>query len=178
MRRGRSWPRFRSQGEWNASGGEWLREQHGTKTRRAWRTLHIGTDADTGHIVAATLTGSDAPDAFQVGPLLDQVPGPVAFFTADGAYDWDSVYADVAARHPDAAVVVPPRANAVPSSTAEFAPTQRNRHLQLLRERGRMGGAAKGPARTAHGRAAEGGRPPRATTGAPWSRLTSAASSG
>ena len=39
--------------------GEWLLEKHGTKTRRAWRTLHIGTDADTGQIVAATLTGSD-----------------------------------------------------------------------------------------------------------------------
>ncbi len=25
--------------------GEWLLEKHGTKTRRAWRTLHIGTDA-------------------------------------------------------------------------------------------------------------------------------------
>ena len=122
MRRRRSWRRFRSQGEWNASGGEWLLEKHGTKTRRAWRTLHIGTDTDTGEIVAATLTGSDACDASQVGPLLDQVSGPVASFTADGAYDWDDVYSEVAARYPEAAVVVPPRASAVPSSTAETAP--------------------------------------------------------
>ena len=119
--------------------GEWLHEKHGTKTRRAWRTLHIGTDADTGEIVAATLTGSDACDASQVGPLLDQVADPVASFTADGAYDWDGVYDEVAGRHPDAAVVVPPRSNAVPSSTAEFAPTQRDRHLQLLADRGRIG---------------------------------------
>ena len=119
--------------------GEWLLEKHGTRTRRAWRTLHIGTDADTGHIVAATLTGSDACDASQVGPLLDQVDGPVASFTADGAYDWDGVYDEVAARHPDAAVVVPPRANAVPSSTAETAPTQRDRHLRSIEEQGRMG---------------------------------------
>ena len=34
--------------------GEWLHEKHGTKVRRAWRTLHVGTDADTGHIVAAS----------------------------------------------------------------------------------------------------------------------------
>ena len=118
--------------------GEWLLEKHGTKTRRAWRTLHIGTDADTGHIVAATLTGSDAGDASQVGPLLDQVPGPVASFTADGAYDWDCVYDEVAARHPEAAVVVPPRVNAVPSSTAETAPTQRDRHLRSVKEQGRI----------------------------------------
>ncbi len=118
--------------------GEWLLEKHGTKTRRAWRTLHIGTDADTGEIVAATLTGSDASDASQVGPLLDQMAGPVASFTADGAYDWDTVYDEVAACHPDAAVVVPPRSNAVASSTAETVPTQRDRHLQLLGERGRI----------------------------------------
>lgn len=31
--------------------GEWLLEKHATKIRRAWRTLHIGTDANTGHIV-------------------------------------------------------------------------------------------------------------------------------
>ena len=33
--------------------GEWLVEKHGTKTRRSWRKLHIGVDADTGQIVAA-----------------------------------------------------------------------------------------------------------------------------
>ena len=34
--------------------GEWLVEKHGAKTRRSWRTLHIGMDAHTGQIVAAT----------------------------------------------------------------------------------------------------------------------------
>src|SRR4051812_41060844 len=28
--------------------GEWLLEKHGTKTRRSWRKLHLGVDADTG----------------------------------------------------------------------------------------------------------------------------------
>ncbi len=119
--------------------GEWLHEKHGSKTRRAWRALRIGTDADTGEIVAATLTGSDASDASQVGSLLDQVAGPVASFTADGAYDWDSIYDEVAARHPEAAVVVPPRANAVPSNMADTTPTQRDRHLRAIGEQGRMG---------------------------------------
>src|SRR5881398_3804384 len=27
--------------------GEWLAEKHGTRTRRAWRKLHLGVDADT-----------------------------------------------------------------------------------------------------------------------------------
>src|SRR5881398_2144619 len=118
--------------------GEWLVEKHGTKTRRSWRTLHLGVDADTGQIVAAALTTNDVDDGSQAGPLLDQVAGPVASFTGDGAYDQDGVYSSVGERHPEAAVVVPPRATAVPSQTAESAPTQRDRHLQHIAEHGRM----------------------------------------
>src|ERR687890_725955 len=84
--------------------GEWLVEKHGTKTRRSWRTLHLGRDADTGQIVAATLTTHDVDDGSQVGPLLDQVDGPIGSFTGEGAYDQDGVYASVGERHPDAAV--------------------------------------------------------------------------
>src|SRR3954454_5062335 len=119
--------------------GEWLVEKHGTKRRRSWRKMHLGVDADTGRIVAATLTDRDEDDAAQVGPLLDQVAEPVASVTADGAFDQDRVYADVAERHPDADVIVPPRSTAVPSATAETAPTQRDCHLQLIAEKGRMG---------------------------------------
>src|SRR4051812_1088227 len=119
--------------------GEWLTEKHGTKRRRAWRVLHLATDADTDRIVASVLTDKDANDGSQVGPLLDQVDGPVASFTGDGAYDRDDVYAAVAVRHPAAAVVVSPRANAVLSEAAEITPTQRDAHLRCIAERGRMG---------------------------------------
>ncbi len=119
--------------------GEWLEEKHGSKRRRAWRMLHLATDANTGRIVASALTDRDADDGSQVGPLLDQVDGPVASFIGDGAYDRDDVYAKVALRHPDAAVIVPPRASAVPSDAAETTPTQRDAHLQSIAERGRMG---------------------------------------
>ena len=119
--------------------GEWLVEKHGTRTRRSWRKMHFGVDADTGRIVAATLTDRDVDDASQVGPLLGQVTGSVASFTGDGAYDQEGVYAGVGERHPDATVIVPPRSTAVPSDTAETAPTQRDRHIQLIAETGRMG---------------------------------------
>jgi len=118
--------------------GEWLLEKNGTRTRRAWRKLHIGVDADTGRILAARLTTSDLDDASQVGLLLDQVMDPVASFTADGAYDREGVYGDVTARHPDAAVIIPPRCNAAPSDTAATEPSQRDRHLQDISEHGRM----------------------------------------
>src|SRR3954462_4401180 len=119
--------------------GEWLVEKHGTRTRRSWRKMHIGVDADTGRIVAAELTPNDIDDGSQVGPLLDQVAGPVASFTGDGAYDSKDIYGAVIERHPDARVIVPPRSNAVPSKTAETAPTQRDQHLRLIAEHGRMG---------------------------------------
>jgi len=118
--------------------GEWLHEKHGAKLRRSWRKLHLGLDAGTGQIVASVLTTKDVNDGSQVDALLDQVEGPLASFTGDGAYDQDGVAASVAARHPEAAIIVPPRANAVPSDTAETAPTQRDRHLQQIAQHGRM----------------------------------------
>jgi hypothetical protein len=100
--------------------------------------LHLGVDADTGQIAAAELTGKEVDDSSQVGPLLDQVTSPVASFTGDGAYDRADVYGAVAERHPEAAVVVPPRRDAVPSKAAETEPTQRDRHRRSIAEQGRM----------------------------------------
>ncbi len=70
--------------------------------------------------------------------MLDQIEGPLASFTGDGAYDQDGGAASIGARHPEAAIIVPPRSNAVPSDMAETAPTQRDRHLQNIAEHGRM----------------------------------------
>jgi hypothetical protein len=96
-------------------------------------------DAETGEIVAAELTTNNVDDACQIGPLLDQVVGPVTSFTGDGAYDQDSVYRAVIDRDPDAAVIVPPRSTAVTSETAETEPSRRDRHLQCIAEKGRIG---------------------------------------
>ena len=93
--------------------GEWLVEKHGTRRRRSWKKLHLGVDAATGRIVASALTGRDADDSAQVDLLLDQVDGPVASFTGDGAYDQAGVCDSIAERYPEAAVIIPPRATAV-----------------------------------------------------------------
>lgn len=58
--------------------GEWLIEEHGAHTRRSWRMLHLGLDAEAGQIVASAFTDRDMDDASQVGPLPDQVAGAVA----------------------------------------------------------------------------------------------------
>ena len=77
-------------------------------------------------------------DGALVDAPLDQIADPIASFTADGDYDQDRVSQAVAERHPDAAVIVSPRVGAVVSACAETAPTQRDRHLLMTAERGRM----------------------------------------
>jgi hypothetical protein len=119
--------------------GEWLIDKHGTRRRRSWRKLHIGMDAETGQILATELTTHDVDDGSQVGPLLDQITGPLASLTGDGAYDQAGVYGTIGKRHPDADVILPPRSTAVPSEMAASTPTQRDRHLQCIAEHGRMG---------------------------------------
>ncbi len=119
--------------------GEWLVEKHGTRRRRSWRNLHIGVDAETGQILAAELTTSEVDDGSQVEFLLNQIPGPLASFIGDGAYDQAGVYDTVAKHHPDAVVIVPPRSPAVLSEDREANPTQRDRHLQSIAEHGRLG---------------------------------------
>ena len=121
--------------------GEWLVEKHGRRGQRTWRKLHLAVDPDSGEILASALTTTEEGDAALVGPLLEQITGPIASVVADGAYDGEPVYRAVAEHQPDppAAVVVPPRASAVPGPTANTAPTQRDRHLQTIQDRGRMG---------------------------------------
>ena len=118
--------------------GEWLHEKHGKRVRRSWRKLHLGLDASTGRIVASLLTTRDVDDGSQVGPLLERIGEPLASFTGDGAYDQEGVTSSIGSRPPDAAIIVPPRSTAVPSDTAETAPTQRDRHLRAIVEHGRM----------------------------------------
>jgi hypothetical protein len=118
--------------------GEWLVEKHGTSRRRSWRKLHIGFDAVTGRIVASILTDRDVDDASQVDSLLDQITEPVELFLGDGGYDRTRVHTALNKRYPAATVVIPPRADAVLSATADTNPTQRDGHIQAIAEKGRM----------------------------------------
>jgi len=120
--------------------GEWLVEKHGERGARTWRKLHLAVDPSTGEILASELTSNEEGDASQVGPLLGQIPDPLASVTADGAYDGEPVYRAVSQRQPDppVAVVIPPRSTAVPSVAAGTPPSQRDGHIQMIRDKGRM----------------------------------------
>ncbi|MBV9034767.1 MAG: IS5 family transposase [Acidobacteriaceae bacterium] len=119
--------------------GEWQREKHGVRSRRSWRKLHLAVNPDSGEILASELTSNEVGDMTMVTPLLNQVQSPITSVTADGAYDGEPVYHAIAARQPDSspAVIIPPRATAVPSSVTDTAPSLRDRHSHMIREKGR-----------------------------------------
>jgi Transposase DDE domain len=117
--------------------GEWLFEKHGTTTRRSWRKLHIGIDADSGWIVAFDLTNKGVDDASHVEPLLDQLAQAPVSFMADGAYDRSTVLDAVLTRNSNARFIVPPCKGAVPGPTVAIAPTQRDLHVLAIDAHGR-----------------------------------------
>ena len=141
--------------------GEWLVEKHGARGKRTWRKLHLAIDPSTGEILASELTSNEEGDASQVGPLLDQIPGPLASVIADGAYDGEPVYRAVAERQPDppVAVVIPPRSTAVPSPAAGATPVSATSTSRRSGTRGAWAGRRRSA--TAGARS---GRPPCSAT--------------
>jgi len=71
--------------------GEWQDAKLGTRSRRHWRKLHAGVNAETHEVVVADLTPDDVGDVSAVPGLLDQLDGNLASFTADGAYDGEII---------------------------------------------------------------------------------------
>src|SRR4051794_26414516 len=73
---------------------------------------------------------------------LTSMPGlsplSAAVVISEIGLDMSRLYTSVSERHPEAAVIVPPCSTAVPSIATGSEPTQRDRHLQLIAERGRM----------------------------------------
>ena len=117
--------------------GQWLEEKHGARSRRTWRKLHLAVDANSGMIVAQTLTDQHMDDPSQVGSLLAQIEEKTGKVIADGAYDGAPTYQSIA-QHGDAIeVVIPPRKTAV-SSNEQSPPNQRDRHIDMINNEGRL----------------------------------------
>ncbi len=119
---------------------EWCATKHG-RLRRRWLKLHLGVNASTGEIAAHVLTDGESGDAAQAPALLRQCEGTLVSVTADGACDRDPVYQAAAAQQPGPPleVVIPPRADAVLGTADPDQQTQRDRHIRLMAERGRIG---------------------------------------
>jgi len=88
-------------------------------------------------VVAQTLTDQETDDPCQVAPLLDQIDDPIGQVTADGAYDGAPTYQTIAQHGDGIEVVIPPRSTSIPSGEPG-PPTQRERHLAMIAEQGRL----------------------------------------
>jgi hypothetical protein len=78
--------------------------------------------------VCSCITDLRLPDENQrdnavsrAGTFRDRITDPVASFTTGGGYDQDRVYQAVEERHPDAAVIVPPRSTVALGASAVTA---------------------------------------------------------
>ncbi len=74
-----------------------------------------------------------------VPKLLESIDVKLWRFTGDGAYDQKLVYDKVGRRGTeDVVVVVPPRRDATPDKRAEGVWSQRNTHLERIKDIGRQ----------------------------------------
>ena len=117
--------------------GEWYTQKHGVKYRKHWKKLHLGVD-ENGWILACMITDSSYQDPSQVPDLLGQVGSPIRQFVGDGIYDQEPVYGAVEQHSPGAMVVVPPRRDAVTSAKETGSYSQRDSHVEAIKQVGRF----------------------------------------
>lgn len=95
--------------------GEWKVKKHGVDTskHRTWLKVHVGTDYASRQIVAVATTHARTHDNQALVPLLDALTEghTLAEVIGDGAYDSETLYAEVEQR--GASLLVPPPKNAV-----------------------------------------------------------------
>lgn len=90
--------------------GEWQECKYNLKQRKDWCKLHIVIDRETQKIIASELTSNHVGDVTAVPNLLNQVNQNIATVTADGAYDIEQVYKNIA--NLNAIAIIPPKENA------------------------------------------------------------------
>ena len=104
--------------------------------------MHVGIDPDDSEIVASDLTDHDDADVTILPALLGQLDGRIDRFLGDGAFDGDAACRLLKQRRqslplPD--VILPPRGTSFGLAKAKDALRQRDRHVQMIQDKGRMG---------------------------------------
>jgi hypothetical protein len=115
--------------------GEWHAEKYRGKRRKRWKKLHLGVD-ETGCILASKVTDGNEQDPSQVPDLVSQTDRQIDHFVGDGIYDQEPVYEAVLQHSPGAAMIVPPRKDAVLSDGSVDALLQRDRHIAEILGKG------------------------------------------
>ena len=89
--------------------GEWKVKKHGQAKRRKWCKLHIVIDAETGEIIAETMTDNGVGDSEKLPELLEEIENKLGKVLADGAYDTRKCYDKI--RQCQGEAIIPPRQN-------------------------------------------------------------------
>ena len=113
--------------------GEWKVRQHGVGKRRTWRRIHLAVDSTEKDIIGVEVTTADWGENEMLPGLLDQIPGPIAQVSADGAKDTDGCHEAIAQRR--ARATIPPREGAVRWGQAH----PRDAILEAIDAKGRHG---------------------------------------
>lgn len=91
--------------------GQWKKLRHGESRYQVWRKLHLAMDATNQTILSATMTESVRLDGNYLPGLIEQIKGPIAQITGDGAYDKKGCYRAAHAR--GAKAFFPPQYDAI-----------------------------------------------------------------
>lgn len=95
--------------------GKCPKDNHGIKSARKWRKLHIVIHAGTGEIGPEILTDQNSSDNSQLTDLLERIDNPIATFKADGAYDSEQPYRSVRHYTAGVSIIVPLRTRQLPT---------------------------------------------------------------
>jgi len=119
--------------------GEWKVRKHGYSKRRTWRKLHIGSNPDSGEIVAAVLTENSVSDDAVVKEMLKQIEETLLACAGDGAYDKRKVYEALNEHSPNVEILIPPRKNAHiwQHGNSKAERHKRDENLRYIRRHGR-----------------------------------------
>ena len=113
--------------------GEWKREKHGADSRRAWRKVHSGIDAQTLEIRAIEVTSNAIGDAPMLPKLQAQIGADerIESVCADGAYDTRGCLDAIAERQ--AIAVIAPRKNASHWKKSSAGSAHRNEAIRACK---------------------------------------------
>jgi hypothetical protein len=119
-------------------GNNWCAEKYDLK-RKAWKKLHIALDAESGEVIANSLTEGHVADSSQVSILREQCPDSLEGFYADGSYDRHETYAAIKQSQPGWPVdtIIPPIDTSLFPEDPAISLNQRQKHLEFIYHQGR-----------------------------------------
>lgn len=91
--------------------GEWKVKKHGKSKRRMWRKLHLAVCPDSHDVVVSYLSENSESDCEAAPKMTPHLPRSIKRAYGDGAYDTESVHADLHTNGIEP--IIPPKRGAI-----------------------------------------------------------------